>query len=118
MTDPNPTALPAVLARRPTTAPHGPVAATETAQGPLILRDHSAPAGAAIFQDWQFELSEVAETLDLAKAARVYEEVVVHKTEQQRQERVTAVLRREEAEIKLEGQIDGITTPRPGRPLP
>ena len=92
----------------------GLVVETETVIGKMTLSEHAASAGDP-FGSYAVEFDEVAESLLLNTQARVYEEIVVSVQAGERTEKVSAVLRREKAEVTVTGKVVGATPPMSGR---
>jgi len=94
------------------------VATSEVVRGRIILCAYAVQAvtqdeagNLDPFQNQQFEVAEVAETLVLETQPRVYEEVVICKEGVDRIETVTAVLRHQEAEVTVEDQAAATVAP-------
>jgi len=85
------------------------VVTKETVSGRIIIREDQGSAGSDVFREQRFELVEECERLDLGTEARIYEEICLHRTRTTRLHIVSELLRREQAEVT----IDGVGEPPP-----
>lgn len=71
--------------------------------GRIFFVGPALPEGSVFFRDSSFQIIESYEVLDLSVSVHAYEELVVHKTVIVREEVVATILRRENAEIDIDG---------------
>lgn len=97
------TALTKCLGHRHVDDAESVVTEKETVIDRVMVRDHVA-SGADPFAVWEIELAEATEVIETETSGRIYEEIRLSKVTEITTQVVKAVVRREEAEMLVEGQ--------------